>query len=395
MAIRFRLLKEGPGRHGRRGRLQTPHGTVETPVFMPVGTKGTVKAMTPEELRLVGTQLVLSNTYHLYLRPGADIVAGAGGLHRFMNWDGPILTDSGGFQVFSLSRLNAVDDDGVVFRSHLDGSEHRLSPEKAMQIQEKLGSDIAMALDDVVPHPVGRISAQEAVERTTAWARRCRAAQRHPERQALFGIVQGSVYPDLRRQSASELRKLDLPGYAIGGLSVGEPDYAILHYTAPLLPSDKPRYVMGIGTPDFIVEAVWNGIDMFDCVMPTRMARNGTVFTSQGRLTIRNAQYASDYRPLDPECGCYVCQNYTRAYLRHLIKSNEILGLRLTTWHNLHYMHSFVGRIRLAIEEERLEDFRDRFWKQRAQSPPAYDGLIGRAAMESGEEAESPERKVR
>jgi len=377
MAIRFSISSQSSESAARRGRLETPHGEVETPVFMPVGTKGTVKTMTPEELRLVGTEMILSNTYHLYLRPGADLVAAAGGLHRFMHWEGPILTDSGGFQVFSLSRLNKVDDDGVTFRSHIDGSEHRFTPEKSIEIQEQLGADIIMAFDDVVPYPVAYERAARAVERTTRWAYRCcRAHQRQD--QALFGIVQGSIYPDLRRRSAEELLALDLPGYAVGGLSVGEPKdlfYALLHLTTRLLPWDRPRYLMGVGTPDFILEAVWNGIDMLDCVLPTRMARNGTVFVSGGRLTVRNAAYARDFGPLDPTCTCYVCQHYSRAYIRHLLKNNEILGLRLTTWHNLHFIHQFMAALRQAIAADRLGEFRYRFWQERGATPPDYARL--------------------
>jgi queuine tRNA-ribosyltransferase len=374
MCIDFKVLHQESSSQARCGLLETPHGCVETPVFMPVGTKGTVKAMTPEELRRVGTQLVLSNTYHLFLRPGADVIAEAGGLHRFMNWQGPILTDSGGFQVFSLSDLNEVSDEGVVFQSHLDGSRHCFPPEKAVEVQEKLGADIIMAFDDVVPYPTTEERAAEAVRRTTDWAYRCRKAQTADTKQALFGIVQGSVFSKLRTRSAEELVELDFPGYAVGGLSVGEPEelfYELLEHTVPLLPPEKPRYVMGIGTPDYIMEAVWNGVDMFDCVMPTRIARNGTVFTSSGRLTIRNAQFARDYGALDPNCSCYVCSNYSRAYLRHLMKSNEILGLRLTTWHNLYFLHSFVSELRQAIRENRLEVFRSQFWHQYSGQAPS------------------------
>lgn len=318
---------------------------------MPVGTQATVKTMTPEELKTLGAEIILGNTYHLYLRPGADIVAEAGGLHSFMNWDRGILTDSGGFQVFSLDSLRKITEDGVTFRSHIDGSEHFISPEKATEIQMKLGADIIMAFDECIPYPCQYEYARESTLRTTRWAQRCLGAHRDKE-QALFGIVQGSTYRDLRELSIEGLLSLGFPGYGIGGLSVGEPKllmYEILDYTLPLLPEDKPRYLMGVGTPDCLLEGVARGVDMFDCVFPTRVARNGTIFTRRGRLVIRKARYARDFRPLDPECTCYTCRNYSRAYIHHLIRAKEILGLRLATIHNLALTLDLMASIREHI----------------------------------------------
>ncbi len=363
MAILFRELERDKETMARRGELKTPHGVVETPIFMPVGTQATVKAMTPEEVWDMGGRLILSNTYHLYLRPGHGIIAGAGGLHRFMNWKGPILTDSGGFQVFSLGPLRKIEEEGVWFRSHIDGSEHYLSPEKAVSIQEALGSDIAMAFDECTPYPCTYDYARESVGRTTRWAERSKRA-RQREDQALFGIIQGSVFRDLRERSCSELVDLDFPGYGIGGLSVGEPKdlmYEVLEYTVPLIPADRPRYLMGVGSPDCLLEGVARGVDMFDCVLPTRIARNGTVFTRDGRLVVRNAEYARDYGPLDADCGCYTCRNYTRAYIRHLIKADEILGVRLTTIHNLYFVLNLMHNIRVAIGEGRFSAYKKEF----------------------------------
>jgi queuine tRNA-ribosyltransferase len=363
MAISFRELKRDAGTWARRGELHTPRGIVETPVFMPVGTQATVKAMTPEEVWAAGGRLILSNTYHLYLRPGHRLIAEAGGLHRFMNWSGPILTDSGGFQVFSLGPLRKIEEDGVWFRSHIDGSEHYFSPEKAVEIQGDLGSDIAMAFDECAPYPCTYEYAREVVGRTTRWARRCLRARRR-EGQALFGIIQGGIFKDLREKSASELVDLDFPGYGIGGLSVGEPKdlmYEALENTVPLIPGDRPRYLMGVGSPDCLLEGVARGVDMFDCVLPTRIARNGTVFTHEGKLVVRNAEYARDFTPLDPDCGCYTCRNYTRAYIRHLIKSNEILGIRLTTIHNLYFILNLMHNIRVAIDQGRFSDYKKEF----------------------------------
>lgn len=350
--VHFEVLQQVEGSYARLGRLVTPHGAVDTPVFMPVGTQATVKTMTPEELQSVGARMILSNTYHLMLRPGVDVIAGAGGLHRFMHWDGPILTDSGGFQVFSLSRLRRVEEEGISFRSHLDGSLHFLGPEQAMDIQMQLGSDIAMALDQVPPYPTTHEELQLAVERTSRWAERCLQAHNRAD-QAVFGIVQGGVDLGLRRQSARQITALDFPGYAIGGLSVGEPKdlmYRTLDETIPLLPADRPRYLMGVGSPDCLVEGVLRGVDMFDCVLPTRMARNGTVFTSQGRLVLRNAPYKHDYSPLEEDCECYTCRHYSRAYIRHLLKAGEVLGIRLTTIHNLFFICSLMQELRQAIK---------------------------------------------
>ena len=366
-AVKYELIKTCKQTGARLGRLHTPHGVIETPIFMPVGTQATVKSMTPEELKEIGSQIILSNTYHLYMRPGHDLIERAGGLHKFMNWDKPILTDSGGFQVFSLGPLRKIKEEGVEFRSHLDGSKHFLSPEKATEIQNALGSDIIMAFDECAPYPADRQYVKNSLERTTRWLERCKAAHKYPEKQALFGIVQGGMYKDLREQSAKEITAIDLPGYAIGGLSVGEPKdmmYEVLDYTVPLLPEDKPRYLMGVGSPDDLLEGVLRGIDMFDCVLPTRIARNGTAMTSQGKVVVRNASYAEDFTSLDPECACYTCKNYTKAYLRHLIKCNEILGARLLTIHNLHFLLKMMENVREAIKEDRLLDYKKDFFEK-------------------------------
>ena len=366
-AVKYELIKTCKQTGARLGRLHTPHGVIETPIFMPVGTQATVKAMTPEELKEIGSQIILSNTYHLYMRPGHDLIERAGGLHKFMNWGKPILTDSGGFQVFSLGPLRKIKEEGVEFRSHLDGSKHFLSPEKATEIQNALGSDIIMAFDECAPYPADRQYVKNSLERTTRWLERCKAAHKYPEKQALFGIVQGGMYKELREQSAKEITAIDLPGYAIGGLSVGEPKdmmYEVLDYTVPLLPEDKPRYLMGVGSPDDLLEGVLRGIDMFDCVLPTRIARNGTAMTSQGKVVVRNASYAEDFTSLDPECDCYTCKNYTKAYLRHLIKCNEILGARLLTIHNLHFLLKMMENVREAIKEDRLLDYKKDFFEK-------------------------------
>lgn len=350
----------------RLGRVSTPHGEFETPVFMPVGTQATVKTVTPDELESVGAGIILSNTYHLYLRPGHELVARAGGLHRFMNWERPILTDSGGFQVFSLSSLRTLTEDGVMFRSHLDGSRHMFTPEKAIEIQNALGADIIMAFDECSPYPCDWETARAGVERTTRWAERCLTAHRR-DNQALFGIVQGSVYPDLRARSASELVKLNFPGYAIGGLSVGEPKDVLLDVltqTVPMLPEDRPRYLMGVGSPDFLVEGVFRGIDMFDCVLPTRAARHGTAYTPSGKMNLRNARYANDLAPLEAECDCYTCRTFSRAYLRHLYKAEELLVLRLVTIHNLRYLSRLMEELRQAIRQDRLAEFRRGFYEK-------------------------------
>jgi len=366
-AIRYELIKTCKQSGARLGRLHTPHGVIETPVFMPVGTLATVKTMSPEELKEIGAGIILSNTYHLWIRPGEEIVEEAGGLHSFMNWDGAILTDSGGFQVFSLSSMRKIEEEGVHFRSHLSGEALFLSPEKAIQIENALGADIIMAFDECPPYPADHSYVKNSLERTTRWAERCLKANRKPDKQALFGIVQGGVYKDLRELSARQLISLDFPGYAVGGLSVGEPKelmYEALEWTVPLLPSTKPRYLMGVGSPDALIEGAIRGIDMFDCVLPTRIARNGTTMTSSGRVVIRNAQYERDFGPLDPECDCYTCRNYSRAYIRHLIKANEVFGIRLTTYHNLYFLIQLMKKVREAILEDRLLDFRDQFFEQ-------------------------------
>jgi queuine tRNA-ribosyltransferase len=364
LAVKYELIKTCKQSGARLGRLHTPHGTIDTPIFMPVGTQATVKTMSPEELKEMNAQIILSNTYHLFLRPGHDIVREAGGLHAFMNWDRPILTDSGGFQVFSLSKLRDITEEGVTFRSHISGEKLFIGPEKAMEIQNALGADIIMAFDECPPYPADREYVKASTERTYRWLKRCMKAHQRPAEQALFGIVQGGMYQDLREESARQLVDLDLPGYAVGGLSVGESKelmYEVLDYTTPLLPEHKPRYLMGVGSPDALIEGSIRGIDMFDCVLPTRIARNGTAMTSQGRVVVRNAKYARDFTALDPECDCYTCRNYTKAYLRHLIKADETFGLRLITYHNLYFLLELMKQVRLAILEDRLLDFRDAF----------------------------------
>lgn len=364
MPFSFKLLCTDRATGARRGHIETTHGPIETPIFMPVGTQATVKAMAPFELEQIGAEIILSNTYHLEMRPGKDLIKEAGGLHRFMHWDHPILTDSGGFQVFSLTGLRKMDDNGVVFQSHIDGSRHVFTPEYAMEIQHCLGSDIMMCLDVCTEAPAEYGVAKNAMERTLRWAERCLAAH-DSETQALFGIVQGVTFPDLRRESAIATAAMGFPGIGIGGLSVGEPKpdmYRMLEVMRPVLPEDKPRYLMGVGSPDCLVEGVMHGIDMFDCVLPTRMARNGTFLTSRGRLIIKNAQYANDFSPIDPECDCYACRNFTRAYIRHLFKAEEILGARLATWHNLHYLLRLMADIRSAIEENSMKEFADEFY---------------------------------
>ncbi|MBN2796687.1 MAG: tRNA guanosine(34) transglycosylase Tgt [Clostridia bacterium] len=367
MAIRYELIKECKQSGARLGRLHTPHGVINTPIFMPVGTAATVKAMTPEELKEMDAEIILSNTYHLFLRPGHELIEKAGGLHKFMNWDRPILTDSGGFQVFSLGDLRKITEEGVEFRSHIDGSKQFLSPEKATEVQNALGSDIMMAFDECAPYPADYDYVKNSLERTTRWAKRCKDAHKNPDTQALFGIVQGGMYKDLREQSVRELLELDFPGYSVGGLSVGEPKdlmNEVLEYTVPLLPKDKPRYLMGVGSPDALIDGVIRGIDMFDCVLPTRIARNGQCMTSQGKVVIKHAKYREDFTPLDPECDCYTCKNYTKAYLRHLYKANEILSARLLSTHNLHFLISLMKDVRQAIMDDRLLDFREEFFKK-------------------------------
>ena len=347
----FKLLAVCNKTGARAGEFVTPHGVIKTPVFMPVGTLATVKAMSPRELKEVEAQIILGNSYHLYLRPGMKLIAEAGGLHSFMGWNKPILTDSGGFQVFSLAKLSKITDEGVKCRSHIDGSPHTMSPEWAMEVQQILGSDIAMCFDQCIQYPANREEATQALERTTLWARRSKDAHNRPG-QALFGIVQGSTFDDLRVRSASELIEMGFDGYGIGGLSVGEPHedmYRVLDVLNPIMPQDKPRYLMGIGYPPNIVEAIGRGVDMFDCVMPTRNGRNGTIFTSFGRMNMRGQKYERDFSPVDPECDCYLCRNFTRAYLRHMHRCGEILAARLSTQHNLRFVIRLAERAREAI----------------------------------------------
>jgi len=332
---------------------------------MPVGTAATVKAMRTEEVKELGAEIILSNTYHLYLRPGHEIVKAAGGLHKFMNWDRPILTDSGGFQVFSLGAMRKIREEGVEFRSHIDGSKHMLTPEKSMEIQNALGSDIIMAFDECIPYPSDWHYTKDSVERTTRWLKRCKEYHQNTDKQSLFGIIQGGMYKDLRKLSAEQIVELDLPGYAIGGLSVGEPKemmYEVLDYCADYMPADKPRYLMGVGSPDCLFEGVERGIDMFDCVLPTRIARHGMAMTSQGRVNIKNAKFEKDFSPLDPNCDCYTCRNYSKAYLRHLFKSDEILSSMLMTNHNLHFLVNTMKEIRKSIEEDRFLEYKKEFY---------------------------------
>jgi queuine tRNA-ribosyltransferase len=362
MTIRFDLYTTDPASSARSGLLHTPHGAVPTPLFAPVGTQATVKTMAPRDLHALGAGLILANTYHLFLRPGAELVQRMGGLHGFMGWDGPILTDSGGYQVFSLAHMRKLDADGVTFRSHIDGSLQRFTPESVMDTEQKLGADIAMCLDEC-PDPLDRAANEQALTRTHAWAARCRAAHTRPD-QALFGIVQGGIFADLRSESARFLSGLDFPGYAVGGLAVGETKTQMidtLALTCPLLPAGKPRYLMGVGAPEDILEAVAHGIDMFDCVLPTRIARNGALLTHTGRLNIRNAQHADSPLPVEEGCTCYTCQHFSRAYLRHLFKAGETLGLHLATLHNLHFMLRLMEQIRTAIGDGTFPLFKERF----------------------------------
>ena len=365
-AITYELLHECKQTGARRGIIHTPHGDIQTPVFMPVGTQATVKSMTPDELKdMIDAKIILSNTYHLYLRPGSKLVKEAGGLHKFMNWDRAILTDSGGFQVFSLGDLRTISEEGVEFKSHLDGSKHFFSPESVMETENDLGADIIMAFDECVEYPATYEYTKQSMERTTRWAARCKAAHKNTEKQGLFGIIQGGFYKDLRDKSLEDLVAMDFPGYAIGGISVGEPKEEfldILRYTAPKMPKDKPRYLMGVGTPDYLIEAALAGIDMCDCVLPTRIARNGTVMTWNGKVVVRNATYERDFTPLDSECDCYTCKNYTKAYLRHLVKTKEILGVRLLSIHNLYFLSKLMERVRLEIEHDNLENFKNEFY---------------------------------
>lgn len=357
--FKFEILHICKQSGARLGKLYTPHGIIETPCFMPVGTQATVKAMTPRDLSDVGAQIILSNTYHLYMRPGHKLVEQAGGLHKFMNWNKPILTDSGGFQVFSLASMNKITDDGVEFRSHIDGSKHYFTPEKAMEIQESLGADIIMCFDECAPYPADKRYTQEAMQRTHKWAMQCKKAQTRND-QALFGIVQGGMYADLRKESAKALADMDFFGYSIGGLSVGEPKdimYDMLEVLGPYMPVAKPRYLMGVGSPDCLLEGVLRGIDMFDCVLQTRIARNGLALTMNGKRMLRNNEFAHDFTPIEENCDCYACKNFTRAYIRHLVKANEILAAQLITMHNLRFSLRLMQNIREAIAQDRLLDY--------------------------------------
>lgn len=364
--FKYEILKECKQSGARIGRLTTPHGIIETPVFMPVGTQATVKALSPEEVKAVGSQILLSNTYHLYLRPGHELVKKAGGLHKFMNWNRPILTDSGGFQVFSLSGLRKITDEGAIFRSHLDGSKHMFTPEKSIEVQQALGSDIMMALDVCTEPNITHKEAEAAMNRTLRWLDRCYAVSNNPD-QILFPIIQGNVFEDLRIESAKKTAPYAKCGIAIGGLSVGEPKpvmYKMLDALRPYYPENMPRYLMGVGSADCLVEGVARGIDMFDCVLPTRIARHGTAMTMHGDITIRNALYKEDFTPVEEGCDCYCCKNYTKAYIRHLMNTKEIFGGRLLAIHNIRFLHRVMEKIKEAIWQDRLLDFRDEFFEK-------------------------------
>ncbi|MDI2588224.1 tRNA guanosine(34) transglycosylase Tgt [Psychrobacillus sp. NEAU-3TGS] len=372
-AITYELIKKDKQTGARLGIVHTPHGSFETPTFMPVGTQATVKTMAPEEIKEMKAGIILSNTYHLWLRPGHDIIREAGGLHKFMNWDRAILTDSGGFQVFSLSDMRKIEEEGVHFRNHLNGDKLFLSPEKSMEIQNALGSDIMMAFDECPPYPASFEYMKASVERTSRWAERCLTAHTNTDKQGLFGIIQGGEYEELRRQSAQDLISMDFPGYAIGGLSVGEPKDVmnrVLDFTTPLMPDNKPRYLMGVGSPDSLIDGSIRGVDMFDCVLPTRIARNGTFMTSKGRLVIKGAAFARDFGPIDEKCDCYTCKNYSRAYIRHLFKADETFGLRLASYHNLHFLMKLMENVRQAIREDRLLDFKEEFFEEYGYNKP-------------------------
>ncbi len=367
MSFKYELKYESKETNARLGKITTPHGEINTPVFMPVGTQATVKTLEPHELDETNSQIILSNTYHLYLRPGREIVKKAGGLHNFMNWNKPILTDSGGYQVFSLGDLNKISEDGVEFQSHIDGSYHFMRPEDSIEIQNDLGADIIMSFDECAPYPCDYDYAVKAMERTHRWAKRSKEAHKRQNEQALFGIIQGAFYKDLRIESAKILSSMDFPGYSIGGLSVGEPKdimYEMLEAVNPYMPKNKPRYLMGVGSPDCLIEGVIRGIDMFDCVLPTRIARHAKAMTSEGGVTIKNAQYSDDFSPLDPNCDCHVCKNYTRAYIRHLFKAKEMLAGKLVTYHNIYFLNGLMSDIRKAIKGEYLKDFRKEFFEK-------------------------------
>ncbi len=377
--MKFRVLHRCTTGRARIGELVTAHGKFETPVFMPVGTQATVKALSPDDVRKIGLRILLANTYHLYLRPGHLVIEKLGGLHRFMNWDGSILTDSGGYQVYSLATLRQITQEGVTFQSHLDGSRHFIGPKEAMDIQQALGSDIMMAFDECTPYPAEYAYVEESTARTSLWAARC-LEQKAENRQALFGIVQGGMYRDLREKSARELVAMDFDGYALGGLAVGEDletRLEVIRHTVPFLPLEKPVYLMGVGTPEDILEAAMLGVDMFDCVMPTRNARNGTLFTEKGTLVIKNARFREDNRPVEASCGCYTCTHFSRAYLRHLFMAREILAYRLNSIHNLAYYSRLMDGLRNAIREDRLDAFRREFYQRREEDR-------GRSTLDTG-----------
>ncbi len=366
-AVWYELIKEEKHTGARLGILHTPHGSFPTPLYMPVGTVATITGLSPEELKEMGADVVLANTYHLWLRPGEDLVAEAGGLHKFMNWDKGILTDSGGFQVFSLSDMRKITEEGVHFRNHINGEKLFLSPEKAIHIENQLGADIIMSFDECPPFDQSYDYVKRSIERTTRWAERGLRAHQRPQDQALFGILQGAGYKDLRLAHAQDMIAMDFPGYSIGGLSVGESKEEmneVLDYLTPVMPKHKPRYLMGVGSPDSLIDGVIRGVDMFDCVLATRIARNGTCMTSQGRLVVKNAQYARDFRPIDEKCDCYTCKHYSRAYIRHLIKCDEIFGLRLASIHNVHFLLNLMKQVRYHIENDSLLDFRQAFFEE-------------------------------
>jgi len=363
--MKFSILHKESSTRARTGIIETSRGNIETPVFMPVGTQGTVKALSPEDLLDAGAEIILSNTYHLYLRPGHEIVSKLGGLHSFMNWQRPVLTDSGGYQVYSLAKLRKISEEGVTFQSHIDGSKHFIGPKESMAIQKALGSDIVMTFDECTPFPADYDYVLNSVKLTSKWAKKC-LEQELGHEQNLFGIVQGGMYSDLREMSARELVEMDFSGYALGGLSVGEDNDTrkrVIKETVPFLPESKPVYLMGVGKPEDILEAVILGVDMFDCVMPTRNARNGSLFTDQGRLAIKNAAYREDESPIDENCGCYTCSNYSRAYLRHLFTANELFAYRLNSIHNIYYYIHFMKKIKNAIKENKLLEFKNKFYK--------------------------------
>ena len=367
MVIKYTLKKKSNECNARVGEISTPHGIIETPVFMAVGTQGTVKTLVKEDLHEIGSQIILGNTYHLWNQPGHKIVEEAGGLHKFMNWDRPILTDSGGYQVFSLAKLRDIHEEGVYFKHHKSGKKLFLSPEIALEIQNSLGSDIMMSFDECPPYPATRDYMIKSVERTIRWAKRGLDAHKNKDTQGLFGIVQGGEYEDIRKYCAKELTQLPFDGFSIGGLSVGEPKEVqnkVLEFTTPCLPEDKPRYLMGVGSPGAILDAVERGVDMFDCVLPTRIARHSCAMTSRGRMILKNQEFAEDFTPLDPECDCYCCKNYTRAYLRHLVKAEEILGGRLISIHNVHFLENLMKNIRQAIKEDRFLEFKKEFYEK-------------------------------